>query len=397
MIRATTQTGLDRLISGEYRHYQDGRVALLINPTSVTSQLEFALDAILRLTPLNLSALFGPEHGIRGAAQDQVAVEYCRDEASGLPIHSLYGPTKASLIPTEDMLRDVDILIFDLQDVGTRIYTFIYSMALAMEACARGGKKFVVLDRPNPINGLLVEGNLLSAGFESFVGLYPLPMRHGMTVGELARYFNKTFRLKCDLEVVAMLGWQRHQWFDTTGLPWVLPSPNMPTLDTATIYPGAVLIEGTNLSEGRGTTRPFEIIGAPFIKNPFRLSDRLEQACFPGVIFRPLFFQPTFNKWQGQLCGGVQIHITDREKLRSYDMFLRIIAIIRELYPSEFQFLTSTYEFETERPAIDLLIGSDQFRRTLEAGQHSLSALSEQCRQDEEKFRKDREWALLYE
>src|SRR5688572_21342253 len=266
--------GLEILLESKPDLLQGSRVGLIVNPASINSLFEHAADLFYQHPRINLTALFGPQHGIRGETQDNmIEWQTFRDKRTGLPAYSLYGETRK---PTAEMLSEIDVLVFDIQDVGTRVYTFIYTMALAMEAVRECGKRFIVLDRPNPINGIQVEGNILDPEFQSFVGMFPIPMRHGMTVGELALMFNREFGIGCELEVVKMEGWRREMWYEDTDLPWVMPSPNIPTVDTAAVYPGSVMIEGTNVSEGRGTTRPFEIIGAPFI-DPWELIHELKK------------------------------------------------------------------------------------------------------------------------
>jgi uncharacterized protein YbbC (DUF1343 family) len=286
-----------------------------------------------------------------------------RDTATGLPVHSLYGATRQ---PTAAMLAGIDTLVIDLQDVGARVYTFIWTLLLCLQACARAGVRVVVLDRPNPLGGEVREGNLLDMGFVSFVGMAPIPIRHGLTIGELAVFFRRHFELDVDLEVAWMQGWRRSMWFDATGLPWVLPSPNMPTLETAIVYPGMVALEGTELSEGRGTTRPFELFGAPFI-DPGALVARIDQHALPGVVFRPTFFEPTFQKHVRTLCGGVQLHVTDRDAFRSVRTMIAILAAVRALWPDELRWLEPPYEYETDKPPIDILAGGTWLREGVDA------------------------------
>jgi uncharacterized protein YbbC (DUF1343 family) len=288
----------------------------------------------------------------------------------------------------------VDFLLFDLQDVGVRYYTFIWTMALAMRAAARARKPFVVLDRPNPLGGEIVEGNVLDPAYASFVGLHPLAVRHGMTAGELAGYFNAAFGIGCDLRVVRLAGWRRARWFDQTGLPWVPPSPNMPTLDTATVYAGMCLLEATNLSEGRGTTRPFELVGAPFIDGN-ALANDLARERLPGAAFRPCSFQPTFNKWAGEPCGGVQVHVTDRLRFRSFRAGLSLIQAVRRRWPREFKWKRPPYEYEARKLPIDILCGTDALRRGLERGA-SAAVLERRWRPALARFRKVRARHLLY-
>ncbi|HEY5281942.1 MAG TPA: DUF1343 domain-containing protein, partial [Polyangia bacterium] len=313
------QSGLDVLLEEGIGRLRGRRVGVLCHPASVSGRLIHVVDA-LAAAKVNLTRLFGPEHGIRGEAQDMVGVDSQRDSRTGIPVTSLYGESESSLSPTAEGLADVDVLVVDLQDVGSRYYTFIWTMALSLQSAARAGVSVLVLDRPNPIGGSQMEGGEVNPLFESFVGLGSIPVRHGLTIGEVAHlvrhgmpWGGQRFAkpLDCDLQVVAMRGWNRNAFFDTTGLPWVLPSPNMPTVDTALVYPGSCLLEGTNISEGRGTTRPFELLGAPFVDG-FQLAERLAEDRLPGVVFRALSFRPTFHKFSGQVCGGIQIHVVDR-------------------------------------------------------------------------------------
>jgi uncharacterized protein YbbC (DUF1343 family) len=337
------------------------RVGLLCHQASVTRALTHAVDAVLRLRGVKLAALFAPEHGIAGAAQDLVRVGSTTDPTTGLSVWSLYG---RRLAPSQAMLSGIDALIVDLQDVGSRYYTFVWTMALSMQACARARVRVVVLDRPNPLGGLRLEGNLADPRFASFVGLYPLPVRHGMTIGELARYLNATHEIGCDLEVVPMEGWRRAMRWEDTGLPWVAPSPNMPTPDTARVYPGGCLIEGTNLSEGRGTTRPFELVGAPFLDGR-RLAAALARRNVPGVTFRAVTFQPAFHKHRGTLCHGVQVHVTDPARFKPFVTYLALIAEARR-QSRLFRWRQPPYEFERKKLPIDLLCGGDGIRRAIE-------------------------------
>jgi uncharacterized protein YbbC (DUF1343 family) len=288
------------------------------------------------------------------------------EPVTGLPVFSLYGKR---LRPSPENLDLIDVLLVDLPDVGTRVYTFAATMAYAMQVAAQHGKKVIILDRPNPIGGVQVEGNVLKDGMASIVGPYPLPMRHGLTLGELARYYNYVGKIGCDLSVIPVQDWDRSQYLDTAGLPWVLPSPNLPALETAIVYPGQVLLEGTNLSEGRGTTRPFELFGAPFI-NPFELKTALQKACdLPGMILRETWFQPTFHKWAGEVCGGFQLHVTDRQAFKPYFTTLAILQVILQLYPDQFHWRQPPYEYEYERLPIDLLTGDPRVREGLERGE----------------------------
>ena len=388
------ETGLARLAKEQFAPWRGLRLGLLCNPTAVDVQLRHLIDLAAERTDLKLVRLFGPEHGIRGAAQDMVDVTSRRDERTGLPVISLYGNDFASLSPSPASLRDLDALVFDLQDIGSRYYTFIWTMALAMQAAGRQGLSFWVLDRPNPLGGELLEGPLVSPGFESFVGLHPLPVRHGMTAGEIAGWLRGERGIEVDLKVTKMIGWRREELFDGTGLPWIPPSPNMPTLETALVYPGQCLLEGTNVSEGRGTTRPFEIFGAPFV-DPERLRHRLEEHSLPGVRFRPLHFQPTFHKFAGQSCGGLMLHVTDRGSYRPFLTGMAVVAALQELWPDDFRFRTEPYEFVKEIPAFDLLCGSDRIRRGL-LGRESLASLVSGWLPDLDAFASVRNRYLLY-
>jgi uncharacterized protein YbbC (DUF1343 family) len=341
------------------------RVGLLANPASTDGRLRHAADRLRSRRDCSLEALFGAQHGFDADLQDNmIETPHGVDRRSRIPVYSLYSETRA---PTTTMLAGLDVLVVDLQDVGTRVYTFIYTMANCLEVAARVGLPVIVCDRPNPIGGADVEGPMLEPGYESFVGLFPIPMRHGLTIAELARLFNEHFALGATLEVVRMEGWSRAMYWDDTGLPWVMPSPNMPSLDTAIVYPGAVLFEGTQLSEGRGTTRPFEIMGAPWIE-PDRLAAVLNGYELPGAWFRPVRFEPTFHKHAGQTCGGCQLHVTDR---RAFRPVLAGVAWMRECWaasPEAFAWRQPPYEYEHERMPIDILSGSSALRRQIETG-----------------------------
>jgi uncharacterized protein YbbC (DUF1343 family) len=360
----TVMTGLDVIQSTGFACVAGQRLGLLVHPASVDRHLQHAVNILYDAEGVDLRCLFGPQHGLRGETQDNM-IEWdgFTDPITGLPVYSLYGETRQ---PTAEMLADIDTLVIDLQDVGARYYTFIWTMLLCLEACAGTGKRVVVLDRPNPI-GDLREGTVLDPAFRSFVGLAALPMRHGLTTGELATWFRHRFDLDVDLEVVWTAGWCRQQWLDTTGLPWVMPSPNLPTLDSACVYPGCCLLEGTELSEGRGTTRPFEICGAPFIE-PDTLVHRLADWQLPGVVMRPLYFEPTFQKHAGRLCGGIQLHVTDRQSFRPVLTATAVLLAVRELWPAEFRWRQPPYEYETRKLPIDILAGGSRFRRDIEAG-----------------------------
>lgn len=357
--------GLESLIDSRLDTLVGQRIGLVVHPASVDSHLRHAVDVLFARPEVNLTALFGPQHGIRGETQDNmIEWEGFFDSRTKLPVYSLYGDTR---VPYPEMLANVDTLVIDLQDVGTRIYTFIYTMAHCMQAAARDGKRVVVLDRPNPIDGATIDGNTLEPEYTSFVGLYPMPTRHGMTIAELARMFNEHFGIGCELDVVAMDGWRRDMWFDQTGLPWVFPSPNMPTLETATVFPGMVHVEGTMVSEGRGTTRPFELVGAPHV-DPYALVEALDAEDLPGCVFRPCHFQPTFQKHAGTLCGGVQVHITDRS---AFPSVLVGVAVLRAIYaqaPDAFEWKQPPYEYVHDTLPFDVIAGTKTLREQIVSG-----------------------------
>jgi uncharacterized protein YbbC (DUF1343 family) len=369
-------------------------VGLICNPTAVDSRLRHAADLLHDLPGVRLAALFGPEHGVRGDAQYMVAVGGERDPATGVPIVSLYGREAGSLAPTPEHLAGLDVLCFDIQDVGSRYYTYQATMLLCMEAAARAGLAFVVLDRPNPIGGLAVEGPGLHPGYQSFCGLHDLAPRHGLTVGELALLFRAERRLDLDLTVVECDGWRRGQGFRATGLPWIFPSPNMPTPETALVYPGMCLLEGTNLSEGRGTTRPFELFGAPWLDGP-GLARALSAERLPGVAFRPVSFVPTWDKHAGVRCHGVELQVTDAEAFRPFLTGLACVGHARAQRPAAFAWRTAPYEFVTEVPAFDLLCGSARERAGLEA-ELPLGQLARAWRPEERAFARRRRPFLRY-
>lgn len=359
--------GLEVLAARRFRPLVGRRVGLVCNPTAVTRALVHAADLLHAAPGVRLEALFGPEHGVRGDAQYMAAVGGERDPRTGLPARSLYGETRESLRPGVGQLAGLDALVFDVQDVGARYYTYQATMMLCMEAAAEAGIAFVVLDRPNPIGGLLVEGPRLRPGFESFCGLHDLAVRHGMTVGELALLFREERRLDLDLTVVPCRGWRRGAGFRETGLPWVFPSPNMPTPETALVYPGLCLLEGTNLSEGRGTTRPFELVGAPWLE-AHRLAGDLSAEGLPGVRFRPASFVPTWDKHAGVRCHGVELHVFDPARFRPFRTGLAVVARARAQDPGRFAWREEPYEFVADVPAFDLLCGSSREREAIEAG-----------------------------
>ncbi|MGC3999675.1 MAG: DUF1343 domain-containing protein [Anaeromyxobacter sp.] len=370
------------------------RVGLVCNPTAVTRGLVHAADLLHAAPGVTLAALFGPEHGVRGDAQYMAAVAGESDPRTGVPVHSLYGETAASLRPSKAALAGLDALVFDIQDVGTRYYTYQATMMLCLEAAAEAGIRFVVLDRPNPIGGVAVEGPALTPGFESFCGLHDLAVRHGLTVGELAALFRVERRLDVELEVIGCEGWRRGMAFRETGLPWVFPSPNMPTVEAALVYPGMCLLEGTNLSEARGTTRPFELMGAPWLDGQ-RLAEDLARERLRGVAFRPASFVPTWDKHAGVRCHGVELFVTDPARFQPFRAGLAVVLHARRQDPVRFAWRTEPYEFVTDVLAFDLLCGSAREREGLEAGA-TLGELARAFAPEERAFARRRAAYLAY-
>ncbi len=392
MGKQVIKLGIEKVLEKPRNYFNSAKVGLICNQASVNHRFQHIADLFFENPEINLTTLFGPQHGIRGDVQDNmVETSHSTDEKTGLPIYSLYSETRE---PTEEMLKDVDILVFDLQDIGGRVYTFIYTMANAMKACAKSGRKFIVCDRPNPINGIDIEGSLLEQGHESFVGMFPIPMRHGLTVGELADYFNREYEINCDLEVVGLEGWKRELYLDETDSPWVIPSPNMPTVETAVVFPGTVYFEGTQVSEGRGTTRPFEFIGAPYIKE-FEFAEQMASIGLEGVIFRPTNFIPTFQKHSGKPCGGVFVHVTDRNKFKPVLTGIAMVKVLLEMYPDEFKWKLPPYEYEFERNPFDVIAGNVELREALES-KKSVSEIKKSWNDDEEFFKDQREKYLMY-
>lgn len=387
------RNGLDVLLEDPTR-WLAGRVGLIANPTTVDTQLQHGADRLAAHPTIDLRLLFGPEHGIRSDAQYMEGIADEHDAATGIPVVSLYGDTFESLSPRLEHLNAIDTLVYDVQDVGTRYYTYAATMALAMRAAFSAGVRMVVLDRANPLGGLCVEGGGIEAGLESFVGLYPVPQRHGLTVGELARLYQRAFKLECDLHVVPCEGWTRGLTFDRTGLPWVMPSPNMPTLDTAFVYPGLCLLEGTNISEGRGTTRPFELLGAPFV-HAQELAAELNAMHIPGLVARAAAFTPTFDKFAGMLCRGVQLHVIDRSAFPAYCCGLAVLIALKKLYPEHLSWRSEPYEFRDDVPAIDLLTGTPRVREAIDQGK-PLEAVMQAATFGTEVFDDARDDALIY-
>ena len=384
--------GLEKLCEARTDLLKGARVGLVCNQASVDHELNHAADILRGTDGVNLAALFGPQHGIRGDVQDNmIETPHTLDAETGLPVYSLYSETRE---PTEEMLREVDLIVCDLPDVGCRIYTFVYTIANCMRVARRLGKRVVVCDRPNPIGGEAVEGNLLENGFESFVGQFPLPTRHGMTAGELARMFNVHWGIGCELEVVPMEGWSRGLWFDETDVPWVMPSPNIPTLDSATVFPGTVHLEGTQMSEGRGTTRPFELVGAPYVEAA-RFARELESIGLPGVRFRPTNFQPTFQKHAGMTCGGVQIHVLDRREVKPVVTGVAVVKTCFDMYGEDFRWKEPPYEYVFDKNPFDVISGTDGLRHAFERGD-SLDEIERSWQHGLESFREERAEYLLY-
>ena len=359
----TVRLGSTRLLSSG--RLKGRRVGIVSNPASVDAQFTHIVDALRAAPGVTVSAIFGPQHGFRSDVQDNmIETPHPNDCQRRVPVFSLYSDTRE---PTSDMLKHVDVLVIDLQDIGARIYTYIYTMANCLRACAKHGIDVLVCDRPNPIAGVDVEGPMLVEGYESFVGQFPIPMRHGMTIGELARFFNEHFAIKAPLEIIEMEGWSRHMYGDATGHPFVMPSPNIPTLDSAIVYPGTVLFEGTMASEARGTTRPFELVGAPWVEAE-RFATKMNARKLPGVHFRATVFEPTFQKHAKKTCGGCQIHVLDRAAFKPVLTGVALIDEIRAAAPSEFAWRPAPYEYEHDKEPIDILAGSPALREAIDAG-----------------------------
>jgi uncharacterized protein YbbC (DUF1343 family) len=386
------QLGLERLLEQTRGSVRGARVGLICNQASVDHGYRHAADLLHEHPEIQLTALFGPQHGIRGEVQDNmIETGHSVDRKTGLPVHSLYSETRE---PTDAMLEDIDVLVFDMQDVGCRIYTFVYTLANCMRAARRLGKRVIVCDRPNPINGASMEGNILEPEYASFVGQFPLPTRHGMTVGELAQMFNEHFKIECDLEVIPMAGWQREFWHDETDAPWVMPSPNMPTLDAATVFPGTVHFEGTQVSEGRGTTKPFELIGAPYI-DPDAYAEALNALGLRGVFFRSCVFQPTFQKHAGVSCGGVQIHVTDRDSFEPWITGIAMAKFAHDMYPNDFRWKVPPYEYVFDKNPFDVISGTAKIREAFEKGTE-LGAIVAETKTPLAEFKELRAPYLLY-
>ncbi len=400
--------GVDVFLDEHVDLVKGKRVGLITNQTGVSSSSKSTAELFKEHSEIELVALFGPEHGVRGDAQAGEYVPFSIDKKLNLPVFSLYGQSKkrdpdfllkidetmrvfdtddSEKYPVQGMLQDIDVLVFDIQDVGTRIYTFLATMAYCMVSAVKKNISFIVLDRPNPINGIAMEGPLLEyPEYSSFVGLYPIPVRHGMTLGELARMFNKNYlEDKVDLSVIPMLDWKREMWFDETDLGWISPSPNMPTLATATVYPGQVFFEGTNISEGRGTSNPFELFGAPWIDG-YGLSKELNDLDISGVLFKNVAYTPTFSKYRGELCSGCQIYVVDRKQYSPFKTFLHTIKVVMEKYPGAFKFYSDYF---------DKIMGTSKVREFLERGR-SIDEIVAHYKKKLDDFMDKRKPYLLY-
>jgi len=357
------RTGLEEFCNSPPEWIKNLRLGLLCNPASVDRNFCHARIRIDRAFPEHLCALYSPQHGFFAEKQDNmIESSHLTDPVLKIPVYSLYGETR---MPTPEMFENMDVLLVDLQDAGTRVYTFVYTLSFCMEAAKKYHKKVLILDRPNPIGGTAVEGNCLCPEYASFVGRYPIPMRHGLTIGELALLFNEHFGIGCDLKVIPMRGWRRNMYFRDTALPWVAPSPNLPTPESAMVYPGQVIWEGSNISEGRGTTQPFELFGAPFLDTEKILAEP-ELSQMPGAVLRPAIFEPTSNKWAGKACRGFQIHVTDPEKYQPYLSSLRLLQAIIRHHRTDFEWKKPPYEYEFEKMPIDLIIGDKKIRESIE-------------------------------
>lgn len=389
-ITGAVRLGSDVLLgSGRLR---GARVGVVCNHASVDHVFRHIVDRLAETTGVRLAAIFGPQHGFRSDVQDNmVETPHGADPRRRVPVYSLYSDTRE---PTAEMLAGLDVLVIDLQDIGARIYTYIYTMANCLRAAARHGVPVIVCDRPNPIGGTQIEGAALVPGFGSFVGQFPIPMRHGMTIGELAGLFNEQAGIGASVEIAPMERWHRGMYADETRLPWIMPSPNMPALHTAIVYPGTVLFEGTLLSEGRGTTRPFELVGAPGI-DAEAFAAAMNDIGLAGVYFRPAVFQPTFQKHALQTCGGCQIHVLDRERFRPVLTGVALISMFRRFDPAGFAWRPPPYEYEHHKAPIDILAGSDVLRRDIDAGR-PLAEIARRWREDEEAFEHLRRPFLLY-
>jgi len=385
-------SGLERVIRDPGILRSKGALGLLYNQASIDRNLDCAPDLLYKAFRDRLTVLFGPQHGVHGTEQDNMReTPHSVHPRTGIQITSLYAESRK---PSPSVLKSLDAVVVDIQDVGARVYTYATTVAYLMQACAETGQEVVVLDRPNPVNGSDVQGNISRRKFASFVAPFPLPMRHGMTIGELMIFYNKVHDIRCRLTVIPMLGWKRSMWFEATSLPWVMPSPNMPSTETASVYPGQVIFEGTCMSEGRGTTRPFEIIGAPFV-DAEAVRKAIPQETLSGAVLRTTEFRPTFNKWSGSICKGFQVHVMDRNVFKPLTASLGILQALMRLYPSGFQWAAPPYEYVFDQLPMDVIMGDDSVRVDLEAG-CSIAEIEEKWRDDLMEFKKKREEFLLY-
>jgi uncharacterized protein YbbC (DUF1343 family) len=390
MATMKVRLGSGQLLAGGALKKQ--RVGIVSNPASVDVHFQHIVRAIANEPDVTLAAIFGPQHGYRADVQDNmIETGHAKDPTRGVPVYSLYSETRE---PTAEMLKGIDVLVVDLQDVGSRIYTFVYTMANCLRAGKKHGVPVIVTDRPNPIGGDSIGGPMLKRGFESFVGQFPIPMQHGMTIAELAQFFNEACGIGANLTVVPMENWRRSMYYDETGLPWVMPSPNVPTVDTAVVYPGTVLFEGTNVSEARGTTRPFELIGAPWV-DAESLAEKLGTYDLPGVHFRPVVFEPTFQKHAKQACGGCQIHVLDRATFRAVETAVAVLVEIRAQTPAKFEWRQPPYEYEHTKLPFDILAGSSELRQQIEAAL-PVRTISDSWLPEHDRFRETRKPFLLY-
>lgn len=380
-------------VSSQAEHLKGKKIGLLCNQASTDRKFRHSRELVNKAFPGLLTCILSPQHGFFSEKQDNMVESgHAVDKLTGVPIFSLYGETRR---PHPSMYDHLDVLLVDLFDVGTRVYTFIYTLAYCLEAAASMHKKVILLDRPNPLGGITTEGNLLQDDCRSFVGLYPIPMRHGLTIAEMALLMNSEFGINADLSVIPMQGWKRDMLFHETGLPWVFPSPNMPTPETAMVFPGQVIWEGTNISEGRGTTLPFELFGAPFL-NHEAILDIMQKVPLPGCVLRPLVFEPTFHKWSGEACNGFQIHVTDPTLFKPYRTSLALLQAIMSLYPEEFQYKQPPYEYEYKKLPLDLILGDISVRKALEEGV-AVPELEKSWRPDLEAFETLRRKYFLYD
>lgn len=390
-----TLTGLDKLSDNDFSQLKGQNIGILCHQASINHKLKHIIELLLPLhktEKICIKALYGPQHGIWGHTQDNM-IEWSgyEDSRLGLKIFSLYGKHRE---PTANMLADIDTMVIDLQDIGARYYTFIWTMALMMKACEEQGIRVMILDRPNPISGTQVEGTVLQSEYRSFVGLYPLPQRHGMTIGEIAHYLKGEYFSSLNLQIIQIEGWKRNDYFPDTGLPWTMPSPNIPFWETALVYPGTCLLEATNLSEGRGTTRPFEIFGASWIDG-WQLCRRLNDLGLPSVYFRPIQFQPTFQKFRGEVCEGGFIHVLDRIRFRPVLTAMAILSEIKKAYPEEFRWKDPPYEYEYEKLPINILSGTNQIKKMIDSNS-PLNEFEKLMQEDCSHFESIRAKYLLY-